>query len=60
MKVTIAYQPGEEREADILKRAAASIMGPVTVRKSDRHPPFMHIYLATREHPTTPSESSEK
>lgn len=60
MKVTIAYQPGEEREADILKRAAASIMGPVTVRKSDRHPPFKHIYLATRERPATSSESSEK
>lgn len=60
MKVTIAYQPGEEREADILMRAAASLMGPVRVRESNRHPPFKHIYLTTREHPATPSESSEK
>ena len=60
MKVTIAYQPGEGREADILMRAAASLMGPVRVRESDRHAPFMHIYLTTREHPATPSESSEK
>lgn len=49
MKVTIAYLPGEEREADILKRAAASIMEPVKVRESDRHPPFKHIYLSTRK-----------
>ena len=60
MKVTIAYQPGEEREADTLMRAAASLMGPVRVRESNRHPPFKHIYLTTREHPATPSESSEK
>lgn len=60
MKITIAYLPGEKRGADALKRAASSIMGPVKVRESDRHAPYKHIYLATREHPARPSESSEK
>lgn len=48
MKVTITYMPGEEREADILKRAAASIMESVKVRESDRHAPYKHIYISTR------------
>ena len=60
MKVTIAYLPGEEREADIMKRAAAAMMAPAKVRESDRHAPFKHIYVTTRERPATPSESSEK
>ena len=48
MKVTITYQPGEEQEADILKRAAASIMGPVRIWSTE-HPPYKHIYVKTLE-----------
>lgn len=49
MKVTIAYLPGEEREADILKRTVASIMEPAKVRESERHAPYRHIYITTRK-----------
>lgn len=49
MKVTIVYLPGEEREADILKRAACSILNDTKVRESDRHAPFKHIYIATKK-----------
>lgn len=49
MKVTIAYLPGEEREADILRRAACSMLDVEKVRESDRHAPYRHIYIATRK-----------
>lgn len=60
MKVTIAYLPGEERTANILKAFAKGLMDNAKVRESDRHAPYKHIYLATREHPARPTESSEK
>lgn len=53
MKITIAYLPGEERIADVLKRAACSILDDAKVRESDRHAPFKHIYIATKK-PETP------
>lgn len=56
MKVTVAYLPGEEREAEMLKNAAASIMEPAKVRESDRHAPFKHIYITSKK-PETPGGS---
>ena len=47
MKITIAYTPGEEREADLIKAFAEALLGGVKARKSDRHAPFMHIYITT-------------
>ena len=61
MKVTITYLPGEERKANIVKAFIRGLFGDnYKVRESDRHTPYKHIYLATREHPATPAESSEK
>lgn len=49
MKITIAYLPAEEAEATadlaglLLRHPGAK------VRKSDRHPPFKHIYVTNRK-----------
>ena len=48
MKITITYLPEEEREAHIIHIFSQSLLGNVKVRKSDRHPPFKHIYLTTK------------
>ncbi len=53
MKITISYLPEEEREAHIIHIFSQSLLGNVKVRKSDRHPPFKHIYLTTKK-PETP------
>ena len=48
MKITIAYTPGEEQAAVLIQRFADSLLGGPRVHKSDRHPPFRHIYMATK------------
>ncbi len=48
MKITIAYLPEEEREADLICRFVHRLC-PGKVRKSDRHPPYLHIYLTTKQ-----------
>ncbi len=53
MKITIAYLPEEEREADLINRFVQGLLPIEKVRKSDRHPPFKHIYLTTKR-PETP------
>ena len=53
MKITISYLPEEEREAHIIHIFSQSLLDNVKVRKSDRHPPFKHIYLTTKK-PETP------
>ena len=58
MKITIAYLPEEEREADIIHVFSRGLLDNVKVRKSDRHPPFKHIYLTTKR-PETPCKSKE-
>lgn len=49
MKITIAYIPEEETEAAAAVAAIRSINPGITARKSERHPPFMHLYLTTRK-----------
>lgn len=48
MKITIAYIPEEEREADLICRFVHGMCPGGKIRKSDRHPPFKHIYLTTK------------
>lgn len=48
MKITITYLPEEEREAHIIHIFSQSLLDNVKVRKSDRHPPFKHIYLTAK------------
>ena len=49
----LAYLPEEEREADLINRFVQGLLPIEKVRKSDRHPPFKHIYLTTKR-PETP------
>lgn len=58
MKISITYLPEEEREAHIIHIFAQGLLGNIKVRKSDRHPPFKHIYLTTKK-PETPCKSKE-
>ena len=58
MKITIAYLPEEEREADIIHVFSRSLLDNVKVRKSDRHLPFKHIYLTAKK-PEKPCNSEE-
>lgn len=60
MKVKIAYLPGEEREAEILHRFVKSLLKPAKVNRSDRHPPYKHIYIATEKQPDTPCNNEQK
>lgn len=47
MKVTVAYIPAEQEEAAAVLAALRPLMAWEKVRKSDRYPPFLHIYLTT-------------
>lgn len=49
MKITLAYIPEEEQEANAATTAILRIYPRSKVRKSDRHPPFKHIYLTTKK-----------
>lgn len=49
MKITIAYLPGEERNAGIIKAFIKGLMPGAKVRESDRHAPLSHIYITTRK-----------
>lgn len=49
MKMTIAYQSDEQKEADTVAAAMRSLLPAVKVRESDRHPPFKHIYMTIKK-----------
>ncbi len=49
MKITIAYTEGEEMEAIEIANGVVKRAPLAKVRKSDRHPPFKHIYLTTKK-----------
>lgn len=49
MKITIAYTEGEELRASAIEEFARSVFPKAKVRKSERHPPFKHIYLTTKK-----------
>ena len=53
MKVTLSYIPEEQKEAAAVLAALRPLLAWEKVRKSDRHPPFKHIYLTTKR-PETP------
>lgn len=50
MKITIAYLPEEQQKANNLLRCLHSFLGDSVdrVRENDRHAPFKHIYVTTR------------
>ncbi len=59
MKVTLAYIPEEQKEAAAVLAALRPLLKWERVHKSDRHPPFLHIYLTTRK-PGKSCDSKEK
>lgn len=58
MKITIAYTPEERLEAVFIKDFINGFCGGAKIRESDRHAPFMHIYITTRK-PENPCGSKE-
>lgn len=49
MKITVAYIPEEQEEAAAILAALRPLQAWEKVSKSDRHPPFKHIYLTTKK-----------
>lgn len=49
MKITVAYIPDEEPEAAAVVAVIRSANPGITARKSERHPPFKHLYLTTKK-----------
>ena len=49
MKITLAYLPEETAEAVAAAAAIRITIPNVKVKKSDRHPPFKHMYLTTKK-----------
>ena len=58
MKITIAYLPEEQEETTAVLVALRPLLAWEKVHKSDRHPPYEHIYLTTKR-PETPCKSKE-
>lgn len=49
MKVTVAYTPDEWETAANAVAVLRQLYPDIKVRKSERHPPFKHIYLTTKK-----------
>jgi len=49
VKITLAYIPDEQEAVTTSVTALRHIFPNMKVRKSDRHPPFKHIYLTTKK-----------
>ena len=49
MKITIAYRPEEERDAEKTLALLLQRYPRGKVRKSDRYPPVKHLYLTVKE-----------
>lgn len=58
MKIKITVSPGEERAARLLVEFARNLLPGSRVKKSDRYPPFHHIYV-TSKLPANPHENRE-
>jgi len=48
-KITVAYLPEDKQEATAALAALRRLHPDAKVRKSDRHPPYKHIYLTTKK-----------
>lgn len=59
MKIKISYKSDEEKEATASLVAFLKLHPGATVRKSDRHDPFRHIYIATEKQPDIPCNNRE-
>lgn len=48
MKISIAFLPEEKHGARAVEEFVRVILPGVKVRVSDRHPPFLHLYMTTK------------
>lgn len=48
MKITIAYTAEEEGNACAATRQLLRLFPAMKVHKSERHPPFLHLYMTTK------------
>jgi len=58
VKVTISHTIEEQGEADAVLSALRPLLAWGKVRESNRHDPYLHIYLATKK-PGKPRNSRE-
>lgn len=56
MKIKISYEPDENMKALKLIGLIQDYLPEITIHKSQRHPPYLHIYLATKK----PGKSDNK
>lgn len=54
MKITIAYTEGEERNAYTIAKLIREILGGSKLRRSEKHKPFLHIYISSKGEKPTP------
>lgn len=53
MKITIAYTAEEEKQAYVALAFLRSYLPGMNVHKSERHTPYLHLYLTTKKAETT-------
>ena len=58
MKIKISHKSEEQKEAAAAVAALLRLHPGATVRKSDRHAPFLHVYLTTKN-PENPCGSKK-
>ena len=46
MKIRICYQASEAKKADALAADIKKRLPSASVKRSDRHPPYRHIYIS--------------
>lgn len=58
MKIKITYSPNERDKVRLIARIAQQIMEPngSRVKESDKHPPYRHIYISSKEPPRETGE----
>lgn len=49
MKITISYIEDEQKEAATIVAVLRRLQPGFKVRESDRHKPFLHVYLTTKK-----------
>ena len=48
MKIKIAYQPEEEKQAYTVAEMLCQLLGEVRILDTDKHEPFRHLYISTK------------
>ncbi len=56
MKVKITYLPNERIKAFLAAKCIQQIMEPTRIKESDKHPPYRHIYISSKEPPRETGE----